>query len=35
MRERATLLGGTLVVDSQPSHGTKVTFVVPRKDHVL
>jgi signal transduction histidine kinase len=34
MRERATLLGGTLVVDSQPSHGTRVTFAVPRKGPV-
>jgi signal transduction histidine kinase len=33
MRERATLLGGTLVVDSQPSEGTKVTFAIPVKDH--
>jgi signal transduction histidine kinase len=35
MRERATLLEGTLVVDSQPGHGTRVTFAVPVKDHVL
>lgn len=35
MRERATLLGGTLVVDSQPGHGTRVTFAIPEKGHVL
>jgi signal transduction histidine kinase len=35
MRERATLLGGTLVVDSQPGRGTRVTVAIPGKDHSL
>jgi signal transduction histidine kinase len=34
MRERATLLGGTLLVDSRPGKGTRVTFAIPRKDAV-
>jgi signal transduction histidine kinase len=34
MRERATLLGGTLLVDSRPGNGTRVTFSIPRKDYV-
>jgi signal transduction histidine kinase len=29
MRERATLLGGTLVIDSQPGQGTQVTLAIP------
>ncbi|NIV31770.1 MAG: sensor histidine kinase, partial [Anaerolineae bacterium] len=29
MQERARLLGGTLVIDSAPDHGTKVTVSVP------
>ena len=29
MQERARLLGGTLVIDSAPGHGTKVIVNVP------
>jgi signal transduction histidine kinase len=33
MRERAALLEGSLVVDSQPSCGTRVTLTLPGKDY--
>ncbi|HSN11140.1 MAG TPA: ATP-binding protein, partial [Propionibacteriaceae bacterium] len=29
MRERMELLGGTLTIDSEPGHGTRVTAAVP------
>jgi signal transduction histidine kinase len=31
MRERATMIGGRIVVDSTPGVGTTVRVVVPRK----
>ncbi len=33
MRERAELLGGTLVVSSAPGDGTRIEVVIPRPDH--
>ena len=32
MYERASLVGGTLVIESEPGHGTSVFFDVPIKD---
>jgi signal transduction histidine kinase len=34
MRERAHLLGGKLVVESQPGRGTTLTFAIPGKERV-
>jgi signal transduction histidine kinase len=34
MRERAALVGGTLEIESQPGHGTRVRLVVPVKEAV-
>jgi GAF domain-containing protein len=35
MSERAALLGGELIVDSQPGHGTRVQVSVPMTGHVV